>query len=47
MTFKFSEKNPYFSERELSKACKVPAEIKKEMPYDLDAPVASEAVKIS
>lgn len=46
ITLKFAE-NPYFKETELKKVYKVADEIKKEMPYDLDAPVESKAVSIS
>jgi hypothetical protein len=46
-TFTFSDKNPYFKETELKKTFKVPAEIKKELPYDLAAPVTSEPITVS
>lgn len=46
ITLTFAE-NPYFKETELKKVYKVAEDIKKQMPYDLDAPVDTKPVTIS
>jgi hypothetical protein len=46
ITMTFAE-NPYFKDTELKKVYKVSEAIKKEMPYELNAPVETEAVTIS
>ena len=46
VTFSFDEKNPYFEETQLKKSFKVPEQVKKATPYDLDAPSFTEKVAI-
>lgn len=46
ITMTFAE-NPYFSEKEFKKVFKVSDDIKKEMAYDLEAPLDTKPVTVS